>query len=331
MGLFPGSTGLAFYDVAEQGTLAYVVGGPRALISRSLTTVDRAGTPRPIVENRRDYWRPRLSPDGSRIAVEVWDERGLQIWIVDVASGSASQLTLEGLNNWAAVWTPDGESVIFASDRGGFYGAYRQAADGSGQATLVRRSNQEIVTSDVSGEGVLAFTEGGDTGERTIWTLQLRDGLATEFLATPALELMPMFSPDGRWLAYASTESGRMEVYVRPYPRTEGGVRRVSDEGGTAPVWARDGSTLFYRSNAGFLTAVPVQIGRSSVTIGRPVPLFQVTWRYRVSGQLPAYDVGPSKDSFLMVTEPEDQRPAVERINLVLNWTEELERLVRVR
>jgi hypothetical protein len=242
-------------------------------------------------------------------------------------------LTYDGATNWAPVWTPDGRFVVFLSDRGPFFGAYMKAADGSGEATLIRRSDREIVTADVSRDGMLSYTEGGESSDRSIWTLRLGDLSAAEFLATAAVESMPMFSPDGRWIAYISNDGGRTEVYVRPYPAREGALTKVSDGGGTAPVWSRDGSTLYYRDESmgrqtsGWLMAVPVRIG-TTFSKGRSVPLFQFSGRFRISGQLPAYDVSPKGDRFIMTTEPENARPAPARMNFVLNWQEELTRLV---
>jgi eukaryotic-like serine/threonine-protein kinase len=328
--LFPGSSGLAHYAVSDDGMLAYVPRAASDVAPRSLVAVDRLGNIRPLLDERRSYWRPRLSPDGTRVAVEVQGERDLHIWIVDLASKSASPLTFDGTINWAPVWAPDGQSVIYVSDREGAFAAYEKAADGSGEPTLVRRINEEIVTTDASPDGVLAFTEGGDDGRRAIWTLRLGDRTAGPFLDTTALETMPMFSPDGRWLAYVSNETGRQEVYVRPYPRAEGGIRRVSDGGGTAPVWSRDGSTLYYRNVTGALMALPVRLG-SALVVGRPVSLFQVLGRFRVSGQTPAYDVSAIKGQFIMVTEAENRRPPQGRIHVIQNWTEELKRLVPTR
>ena len=126
---------------------------------------------------------------------------------------------------------------------------YRKPADGSGQAESLGVEGETVPT-DVSRDGTLVFSLGDQTAERAIWTLSLDDRKPSEILQTPAQEHHAMFSPDGHWLAYASNESGRQEVYVRPYPIVPGTQRRVSEGGGAGPVWAPDGSALYYRSAA---------------------------------------------------------------------------------
>jgi serine/threonine-protein kinase len=191
---------------------------------------------------------------------------------------------------------------------------------------LLRRASEPIPTA-VSPNGVVLFAEGSQTGLRAIWTLRLEDGFASEFLATPAMEHMAMFSPDGTWVAYVSNESGRDEVYVRPYPKTDGVGRRVSLDGGTAPVWARDGSELYYRSASGDLMALPTTM-KPSFTPGRPQPLFRFSGRFRVSGNASAYDVLRDGKQFVMVTEPTTPVSELRQVNVVENWFEELKRLV---
>ena len=327
--LFPGTTGTANYDVSDTGTLVYVAGEAPAPIERELVTVDRRGSFKPILPEKRDYWRPRLSPDGSRIVVEIAEEGTEQLWIVDLKDGAASPLTLDGTGNVFSTWSPDGQSVIYRSNRRGAYGIYRQSLDGRGGPRLIYPSPDDVMPGEVSRDGTLVVAAGEQTGRRTIFTMPLSGGQPSEFLATPALEHMPTFSPDGAWIAYASNESGRSEVYIRSYPAQEGTVRRVSQGGGTAPVWSRDGSELFYRNAAGNLMAVPVRLG-TGVTLGRAEELFRVQGRFRTSGNAPAYDIDAS-GRFIMVTES-DQRPSFARqINIVLNWHEELRRLVPTR
>ena len=147
------------------------------------------------------------------------------------------------------------------------------------------------------------------------------------FLVTPALEHMPAFSPDGRWIAYASNESGRSEIYIRPYPPSDKPARRISDAGGTAPLWSPRGSELFYRSAAGNMMAVPLHAD-TAIPAGRAQELFRAQGRFRFSGNTAAYDVEPNGQRFIMVTEPENAVPARQQIVVVRNWFEELNRLV---
>jgi serine/threonine-protein kinase len=160
-----------------------------------------------------------------------------------------------------------------------------------------------------------------------IQTFHLGTGVMSEFLATPAREYMASFSPDGRWLAYTSNESGRDEVYVRPFPRTQTVARLVSIDGGSGPVWAPNGSTLYYRGASGDMMAVPVTL-EPTFTSGRPRTLFRFAGIYRMSGTATAYDIFPDGKRFIMVSEPEEATATRrQQINVVLNWFEELRRL----
>jgi Tol biopolymer transport system component len=326
---FPGTTGTANYDVSATGTLVYVAGEDSAPVIRELVSVDRRGNVVPILADKRDYWRPRVSPDGRRIAVEIYHERGAEeLWIVDAKAGTASALT-SGATGVYAAWSPDGQSVIYRSNLQNTFGIYRHAIDGGGGPQLVHKTAEAAMPGQVSTDGTLVFAVGEQTGLRGIFTLSLSGpqagGPPAEFLATPALEHMPMFSPDGRWVAYASNESGRSEVYMRAFPRRDESGRRVSLAGGTAPVWSRNGSELFYRDEKGTLLAVPIRLD-DGLSFGRPEPLFNVTSRFRTSGNAAAYDVDAA-GRFVMVTEPEVQPAFAREIGIVVNWHEELRRL----
>jgi Tol biopolymer transport system component len=206
-------------------------------VDRQLLAVDQRGNAAPLVAERRDYWRPRVSRDGSRIAVEVRnDRRELQPWIIELKDGTASPLLTEGTINDFYAWSQDGQSLIFRSLRPKGSGVYRQPIDGSGPAQLLFAVTEDVMPGDVSRDGVLVFASGDRTGQRSIWTMGPNDAKPVEYLSTPAMEHMPTFSPDGRWIAYASNQSGREEVYIRSYPPRDGMVRRMSDGGATALV-----------------------------------------------------------------------------------------------
>jgi serine/threonine protein kinase len=179
---------------------------------------------------------------------------------------------------------------------------------------------------DVSRDGIVAFAVGSPQDD--IQTLRLDNGVTSDFVATPAREHMANFSPDGRWLAYTSNESGQDEVYVRPFPRTDGEARLVSIGGGSGPVWAPDGSSLYYRGASGDLMAVPTTLD-PTFTPDRPQPLFRFAATYRMSATATAYDIHPDGKRFIMVSEPENPGSVPSRqIHVVLNWTEEMKRLV---
>jgi serine/threonine-protein kinase len=321
---FPGMTGSANYDINAAGVLVYVRGEPQPPAARQLVAVDRKGNAEPLVAERRDYWRPRVSPDGTRVAVEVVDDHGEHVWTVNLADGNASPLEVDGLRSVFSAWTPDGQSVIFRLDRADRYGIYQEPADGSEAPRLLYGATEDLMPGDVSRDGVVVFSAGEQTGRRSIWTMPLTGSQATPFLDTPALEHMPVFSEDGKWIAYASNETGRSEIYVRAYPSTNSPARLISENGGTAPLWSPGGAELFYRNLEGSLVAVPMRAG---VRAGRTQELFRVQGRFRTSGNAAAYDIERNGRRFIMVTEPDNPRLVREQITVVVNWHEELKRL----
>ena len=308
----------------------------------TLALVDRAGNANPFTDEQRDYFRPRMSPDGTRVAVEVTEPVGANaathIWIVAVESGVASQLTFEGSRNLFPLWTADGQTVIFSSDRAEEgRGIYGKAADGSGEAALILQDDGVVVPTDVSRDGVLAFQKAGQEGRDDIWTMPLDgSGAASEFLSTPAEERAARFSPNGRWVAYHTDESGSVQVYVRPYPRTEGNQRRISEEIARAPIWSPDGRALYFAG----LPPIPLRVASVQTTPtfsrGRPEELF--TFRelgFRGSPEImvgPMWDITPDGERFVMVLldDTGGDETAAPRINVVLSWFEELMRLVPV-
>ena len=326
-----GQGGAANYDVSRNGTLVYVPSFSQVVNApRQLLAVDREGNTEPLIDDERDYWRPRISPDGTRVAVEVLrPNQSAQIWIVDLERRTSTPLSGAGEAASYAIWTPDGESVIYRRSGGESVGLYRQAADGGGGSQLLFESPTATDRPiDASHDGIVAFAAGSPQDD--IRTLQLDNGATSDFLATPAREHMASFSPDGRWLAYTSNESGQDEVYVRPFPRTEGVARPVSIGGGSGPVWAPDGSTLYYRGASGELMAVPTTLDHGFAA-GRPQPLFRFAGTYRMSGTATAYDIHPDGKRFIMVSEPENPGFVPSRqIHVVLNWHEELKQLVPV-
>jgi serine/threonine-protein kinase len=244
--VFPGMTGSANYDVSASGVLAYVRGQPQPPTLRQLVAVDRKGVAEPLVTERRDYWRPRVSPDGTRVAVEVVDDRGEHVWTVNLADGNASPLEVDSLRSVFSTWTPDGEFVIFRLDSSDDYGIYQAPADGSAAPRLLYGATEDLMPGDVSRDGILVFAAGEQTGRRSIWTMPITGSQATPFLDTPHLEHMPVFSSDGKWIAYASNETGRSEIYVRPYPSSAAPARTISEAGrySTALVTGRYGAVL---------------------------------------------------------------------------------------
>jgi eukaryotic-like serine/threonine-protein kinase len=311
----------AHYSVSATGTLVYVSGGAAA-IQRRLAWVTRNGTEEALAAPAQAYGYPRLSPDGRRVAVELDN----QIWLYDLSRDTLTRFTFEGSANQSPGWTPDGKRIAFRSNKEGSSNLFWQLADGSGglERLTTGQSTQNLTSWSADGQ-LLAFFENSPTMQRDIWVLRLSDRKAQPFLQTSFNEGAPSFSPDGRWLAYLSNESGRPEIYVQPYPGP-GGKWQISTDGGTEPVWNRNGRELFYRSgNKMMAVQVTTQPG---FIAGKPTMLFEKEY---AKSEFPAtgiaYDVSADGQRFLMVKEP-DQNTAVAQINVVLNWFEELKRRV---
>jgi serine/threonine protein kinase/Tol biopolymer transport system component len=299
--------------VSENGVLAYRMVPSTGQLR--LVFADRKGTEQLLAAPPHAYRNPRLSPDGQRIAVTI-DEGGSQEWILDVARNTLSRLTFEGTYNGGTAWTPDGKRITFGSDRGGTRNLFWQLADGSGTAERLMTAGYTQVAGFWSPDGqTLAFEQTAPGSGYDIWTFRLGDRKATPFLQTRFNEIGPRFSPDGRWLAYASDESGRFEVYVQPYPGP-GGKWQISTEGGTEPIWVRNGE-LFYRN--GDKVMVVQTITRPNFSASNPKALFE--GRHATFQSIPDYDVSADGQRFLFLTPGDEGR---EEVNVVVNWTEEL-------
>jgi Tol biopolymer transport system component len=324
-------TGAAQYNLSSTGTLVYVPGTFQSDQSK-LVWVSRNGAQQPVSAPARAYRQPRLSTDGRRVAVTI-DEQGDQVWLYDLSRETLTRWTFEGNRNTAPAWTPDGKRIAFESNKEGPQNIFWQLADGSGGLERLTTSDDNHFPLSWSPDGqLLAFVDFNPTTGRDIWVLRMGDPSpgsgqvrkAQPFLRTPFDETAPQFSPDGRWLAYASNESGPYEIYVQPYPGP-GGKWQISTEGGTEPAWNRNGRELFYRSGNKMM-AVDVTT-QPSFSVGKPRMLFEGP--YGLSPvSFPNYDVSPDGQRFLMVKPSEPEGAAPTQINVVLNWFEELKRRV---
>jgi Tol biopolymer transport system component len=325
-------SGAASFGIAANGTLVYLAGRAeteRSQSLRSLVAVGRDGAIRPLSEDHRSYGGLRVSPDGRRIAVEVReqaaDSAATQIWIVDADSGLGTQLTFEGTQNRSPVWSVDGRVIYFASNRDpeAQNAIYRQAADFSGEAEFVYRGAERVLPEDMLSERALLIVGGTPSA---IQSLDLDTQTVTPILAASTSAYAPRVSPDGRWIAYESYESGQGDVFVRPAPPASGAQRRVSEGFGFAPVWSPTGDELYFEDGRRELMAVPVQL-EPSFTLGRAVPLFSVV-------ELRDIDVARGGE-FISSRDPSadgarQTRPE-ENLIVVQHWFEELKRLVPVR
>ncbi len=326
--LMEGNPRAAHFSLSDNGSLVYVPGG---LVGDegTLVWVDHAGGVDPLPFPPGEFG-PRVSPDGKQVLVSRPDERGAgkHLWTYELERGVERRLTVaKGADYWPA-WTLDGRRVVYNSGRGGRVSLFWKPVDGSGPEETLAESEGWNSPYSWSPDGTLAYQESEKPGQGfNIWVLPTKgDGLARALIKSESNELHPAFSPDGRWLAYATDESGRYEVYVRPYPGP-GAVIQVSIDGGWEPIWSPDGGEIYYRPQTGNrVMAVSFLLEARSPRIGKPRLLFE--GRYAEGfwyGR--KYDIAPDGKRFLMIQESEPPPPPTQ-YNIVLNWFEELKRLV---
>ena len=318
--------GHADYSISDDGTLIYVSGGITGGQEKVLVWVDRKGATQQVTEIKRDFEDPRLSPDGTRLSVTVYEGPQHDVWIYENSRGILAPFTFEGANS-RAIWTPDGQRITFTSDRGGPFNIFWMPADGSGEAEQLTTSEQNQASYSWSPEGVLSLRQGQQSYNSDIWVLPLEgEGKPQPFLVTEFNEIHPMFSPDGRWIAFTSNRSGQSEVYVKAYPGP-GGIVPISSDGGTQPMWAHSGKELFYRIGDKMM-AVSLRT-EPTFEAETPTVLFEGTYSYGRLERTPQYDVSPDGQRFVMVKASSDaEETPLTQINVVLNWFEELKRLV---
>ena len=322
----------AQFTVSDTGSLVYVTGGAVPAVERSLLWVDRQGTSQALAAPPRSYSNPHLSPDGQRVAVHTRDDR--EVWSYDIARGALSPISADGQSGYG-IFSPDGKRVVFRSGAaGGEDNLYWKAADGSGAAERLTTSARSQTPASWSPDGTtLAFVEEGDTPAEQffqfdIWVLSIADRKTRAVIQTTANEMSPEFSPDGRWLAYVSNQSGRHEVYVQPYPGP-GERHLISTNGGQQPAWASNRELVYVQAEASAsrklmsvrIETVPVFLAGTPETIFDNVGLQSIWGR--------SYDVTPDGRRFLITLNKEPPtNPLPIQMILVQNWLEELKRLV---
>jgi serine/threonine-protein kinase len=287
-----------------------------------LVLVDRQGGAQPLADVRRRFHSPRVSPDGRRVAVDFNHQGTRDVWTLDVQQRTLSRLTFDN-DGHDPVWAPDGRRVAYATARGGVIGMFLQDAGGAGTAEslLVGTSAMTVGAFLPDASEVVALAT-GNSGSWDLAVLALGgDRKPRVLLGTPFNEYYPAVSPDGRWLAYTSDESGQNEVYVRSFP-DGGGKVLVSQSGGSEPMWSRDGRELFYR---GFdqlstpLIAVGVRTSPTFAVAGR-TSLFDMS-EYEAAVPHANYDVTADGRSFVMISQGRRSEMV-----LVQNWSEEVRR-----
>ena len=312
------------FSASENGVLVYW--GGVQIKNTQLVWLDRGGKRLGPVGPPGYYRMPRLSPDETRVAVENLDPqtgRG-DIWLLDLARGTSSPFTFDPADDAQPIWSPDGSRIVFRSQRGGSYTFYQKFSNGTGQEEVLLQQNDFMRPEDWSPDGrfIAYATMAVDDPETLadLWLLPLSgERKPIPYLQTEFSQHEARFSPDGRWIAYRSDESGKMEIYVESFPAPSGKAH-VSTQGGVNPSWRRDGKELFYLALDQKLMAVEVKPG-STFQAGVPWALFQT----RVSGEVGSskhYTVTKDGQRFLvnMPVEGATSNP----ITVVLNWVEEL-------
>ena len=289
----------ADFAISDNGILVYTPGEAASQDSRMAVWVDRGGNIVPVDPNWRGrYLQPRISPDGSKLAVTIVAGGEQHVWVKELDAGPQSKLTFLGATNIRPVWTPDGRYIAFASNRGGGFDVYRRRADAAAPAELlldVEGATQQLEFTD-DGEWMVVGIEGDIYARRTEAGAELQP-----LLADPAVVFEGNFalSPDGRWIAYVSDESGQRSIFVRPFPDVDGGKWPVSREPAVSPQWSPDGGELFYKTQIGQFMAAEIIPGPTFI-IGERTALFQFGGML-TNGTHAEYDVHPDGDRFLMI------------------------------
>jgi Tol biopolymer transport system component len=327
---------------SNAGTLLYMPGttGTSSSGGRTLVWVDRDGKEEPIGARSDQYSFPKISPDGTRVALTIGGEN-TDVWVWDLARKTMTRLTFDKSNDQVPVWTPDGKQILFYSARDGkFGGIYRKPADGTGEEEkFVSDPDRALFPYDLSSDGrtlvMLDTTDPNTKGDLSMLSME-GDHARKPLLQNPDyLEIQPRISPDRRWIAYVSSESGKPEVYVRPFPEVNKGRWQISIKGGVSPIWSPNGRELFYFSEEDSgVTAVAVETG-PAFSAATPRKLFSHS-PYFAGGGTPGtpWDIHPDGKRFLMIKLPgatPSAAPATRKFNIVLNWFEELKQRAPVK
>jgi eukaryotic-like serine/threonine-protein kinase len=308
------NVGLARFSVSNNGVLAYRTGetGGRLLWR------DRAGKEIDLLNDPGDYGNPSLSPSADRLAYSLTDSRSIKadIWIRDIARGVNSRFTLGAGNNYRAVWSPDGATIVFSSDRAGAVDLYEKSTRGPGEEKLLLHSDEAKSAASWSSDGkYVAYASRNPKTQWDLWVLPtFGDKKPIPIAVSPFNEMTPMFSPDGRYVAYVSNESGRDEIYVQTFPEP-GGKWQVSNGGGSDPSWRGDGKEIYYRSPDQKLMAVEIRAG-ADFQAGVPEALFSV----RIRPGNPRNKYTPSADGQRFIFAAPLGRDAMSPTTIVLNW-----------
>jgi Tol biopolymer transport system component len=308
------------FDVSGGGVLVTQAG--KGVYQSQLRWFDRSGKQVGTVGRTAWYDNLQLSPDGRRVATDQTDPdgRNVDVWVLDPARDATARLTFDPALDMTPVWSPDGKQLVTSSNRSLIFRLYLKNADGSG-------SDEEIAAGSTAQFSALDWSRDGknilvrETNE--LWYLTWPERTLKPLLQPKWVVRSAQFSPDGRWIAYSSNESGGMEIYVSPFPNMTS-KWQVSSGGGQEPRWRRDGKELFYLSPDGKMMAVPIIAG-ASFESGSPVTLFQTHRRQPIASfDLFSYDVSPDGQRFLITTKLDEAETAP--LSVLLNWASDMEK-----
>jgi serine/threonine-protein kinase len=321
-GIATGSSQITF---SSTGTAVYIAGSSAEMQTR-LEVVDRSGKPLFPLPEKGQFRDPRLSPDGKRVALRVIDGRTGHIYVQDLDRRTRPKVTFEGVDNRLPVWTPDGQQIAYSSNRGA-----------AGTNIFLRRSDSTGVPEQLTTGGGLkvpfSFTSKGDllavmqqdATSLDIAVLSLADKQLTPFVDTPANEAGPAFSPNGRWIAYQSDETGSWEVYVRPYPGPGGNRIPISAGGGVQPVWTKNGRELIYLGGPTMNRCMAVDIGveGNELKPGTPQLLFEMP----VAQPMPArwYDVSADGGLFVVLAADDE---TLTHVTVIFGFFDQVRRML---
>jgi serine/threonine-protein kinase len=301
--------GRAYYAISDTGTLAYARGGAWTRSSR-LVLADRSGrVVRTVVDHPTLLLGPKLSPEGKHILATAFGAN-YQLWVFDLIRGSSTRITTAWDNEWP-VWSHHGTRVMFSSTRGGVPHLHAQNADGAHTSGRLSANPGSEFAASPDGEALASVVSAGQNNSDIALLRPTKDWMPEPLIQEPGNQRYPRFSPDGRWLAYMSDETGRFEVYVRPYPSLD---RKwsVSTTGGRVPVWSRDGREVLFRDVSRFYS---VSIQTNPLRIRKPTLLFE-----DASYEPGVFDVTP--EGYLLLTRSDENEPR--EIAVVVNWFAEL-------
>jgi Tol biopolymer transport system component len=328
----PNVNGGAQFSFSETGNLVYLAGSAGGQ-NVSLDWMDRDGKFTPIRETPGYYRNPAFSPDGKHLALEISDGKRSDIWVYEWERDSLTRLTFTGVNNSSPVWTPDGQRITYSSqEKGGTYNLWWIRADGAGDAQrLTESKNPQIAHSWRPDGKVLAFLQVNPDTAYDVMTLPVegdeksgwKPGELKPFVNTAFTEMEPAFSPDGRWLAYTSNESGNTEVYVRPFPGP-GGKWQVSTGGGLMPKWSRNGKEVFYRTPDSKIMVVTYTTSGDSFHADKP-QLWSPGQFTDLGINNYNFDLHPDGKRFAVLKSPgTEQTAAVNKVTFIFNFFDEL-------